>query len=438
MMLIHYFQLGLRSLRRNPVLTAIMIVSIAVGVAASMTTYAVLRATSNNPIPEKSSRLFVPQIDNWGPAETVENGGEPPRALSYIDAMALMQDRRAKRQTALYSIESTVVPSDPALQPFHPNTYASYADSFAMFDIPFLYGNGWSAAEDTARAPVAVIGRALNDRLFKGANSVGRQIEVDGQRYRITGVMDVWDPQPIFFDAVNTGGFDEPVQLFIPFTRAVDLHLETNGNKSCYKTPDAGWDALLQSECAWVIYWAELPDAASVRAYHDYLLGYAAQQQRVGRFHWPPKVRLRDVDGWLDYLEVVPPESRISALLGFGFLLICLVNTIGLLLAKFMHRAPEIGIRRALGAPRSAIYQQFLVEASTVGLAGGVLGLLLTALGVLCTGLVFEPAIARLAKLDLSLALLTVVVAVVATVAAALYPIWRAAQVRPAWQLKSN
>ncbi len=437
-MLVYYFQLGLRSLKRNPVLTALMVVSIAVGVAASMTTYAVLRATSSNPIPEKSSQLFVPQIDNGGPNLSVENDGEPPRTLSYIDTIALMRDKRATRQTALYTVEATVLPSDPALLPFHANTYASYADTFPMFDIPFLFGSGWSAAEDEARAPVAVISRSLNDKLFKGANSVGQQIEVDKQRYRISGVMDRWNPQPVFFDAVNTKGFDEPVQMFIPFTRAIDLQLQSNGNTSCYKTPDAGWDALLQSECTWILFWAELPDAASVQNYRDYLLNYSAQQQSSGRFDWAPNVRLRNVVQWLDYLKVVPQESRIAALLGAGFLLICLVNTIGLLLAKFMRRAPEIGIRRALGARRIAIYQQFLVEAGTIGLAGGVLGLLLTGLGVLCTDLVFEPEIARLARLDVSLVLLTVTLAMVATVTAALYPIWRAAQVQPAWQLKSN
>lgn len=437
-MLVYYFQLGLRSLRRNPVLTALMIASIAIGVAASMTTYAVLRATSNNPIPEKSSQLFVPQIDNGGPNLSVENGGEPPRTMSYIDAIALMRDGRGKRQTALYTMEATVLPSDPALLPFNANAYATYADTFPMFDIPFLFGGGWSAAEDEARAPVAVISRALNDTLFKGANSVGQQIEVDGQRYRISGVMDRWNPQPVFYDAVNTQGFAPPVQLFIPFTRAIDRQVQTNGNVSCYKTPDSGWDALLQSECTWILYWVELPDAAGVQAYRDYLRNYSEQQQRSGRFDWPPNVRLRNVTEWLDHLKIVPPESRISALLGFGFLLICLVNTIGLLLAKFMRRAPEIGIRRALGAPRRAIYQQFLVEAGTIGLVGGALGLAFTGLGMLCTDLVFEPDIARLARLDASLALLTVTVAVSATVTAALYPIWRAAQVRPAWQLKSN
>jgi len=121
-----------------------------------------------------------------------------------------------------------------------------------------------------------------------------------------------------------------------------------------------------------------------------------------------------------------------------GFFVICLINTIGLLLAKFMRRAPEIGVRRALGAPRRQIYGQFLIEAATVGLAGGLMGLLLTAVGMLGVGLLFESAIARLAHLDLSLVALTMVVAIFATVLAAFYPAWRAAQVQPAWQLKSN
>jgi putative ABC transport system permease protein len=134
----------------------------------------------------------------------------------------------------------------------------------------------------------------------------------------------------------------------------------------------------------------------------------------------------------------VPQEAKVSLLVSLGFLLICLVNTIGLLLAKFMRRAPEIGVRRALGASRKEIYAQFLIEAGTVGLAGGVLGLLLTGVGVLGVTLVFDPDIARLATLNVSLIALTLLVAVLATVLAAFYPTWRAAQVQPAWQLKSN
>ena len=67
-----------------------------------------------------------------------------------------------------------------------------------------------------------------------------------------------------------------------------------------------------------------------------------------------------------------------------------------------------------------------------------VMLLLLTGLGVMGVSLVFEPDIAKLATLDVSLVLLTMLVAILATVLAAFYPTWRAAQVQPAWQLKSN
>ena len=135
---------------------------------------------------------------------------------------------------------------------------------------------------------------------------------------------------------------------------------------------------------------------------------------------------------------MVPQEAKVSLLVSLGFLLICLVNTVGLLLAKFMKRSSEIGVRRALGAPRKEIYLQFLIEAAAIGLAGGVVGLILTGLGVMGISLVFEPDIAKLATLDVSLVLLTMLLAVLSTVLAAFYPTWRAAQVQPAWQLKSN
>ena len=85
-MFAYYLQLGLRSLRKNPLLTLLMVLAIGCGVAASMTTYSVFRATSNNPIPQKSSQLYVPQIDNWGPDSSKDNKGEPPNAMTYIDA----------------------------------------------------------------------------------------------------------------------------------------------------------------------------------------------------------------------------------------------------------------------------------------------------------------------------------------------------------------
>ena len=436
-MFAYYLNLALRSLRRNPALTGLMVVAIGFGVAASMITYSVFRAVSGNPIPDKSSQLFTPQIDSWGPQENLQ--GEPPQALNYVDAMALMRAHQARRQTLLYPVSLSVLPEDSRSLPIKANGYAVYGDFFPMFEVPFRYGDGWSAAQDDARASVVVLSEEFNRKQFGGVNSIGREIDIGGHDYRIVGVTRHWNPLPRFFSLFGESGFERPADFYIPFTRALDLQIGTNGNNSCRgKLAINGWDAYLHSNCVWINPWVELDSARDVARYRNFLEGYSADQQRAGRFGWAPNVRLRDVMQWLEYMKVVPPESRISLLVSFGFLIICLVNTVGLLLAKFMRRAGEIGVRRALGASRREIYMQFLMEAAVVGLAGGVLGLLLTAVGVSGVGLLFKPEIARLAHVDVALVGLTLAVAVCATVAAAFYPTWRAAQVQPAWHLKTN
>src|SRR3546814_14887563 len=83
----------------------------------------------------------------------------------------------------------------------------------------------------------------------------------------------------------------------------------------------------------------------------------------MGRFASTSNVRLRTLMQWLDYNHVVPADVRVQTWLAFSFLAICLFNTIGLLLAKFLRRSGEIGVRRALGASRAAVFAQCLVEA---------------------------------------------------------------------------
>lgn len=438
-MFAYYLNLAVRSLKRNKALTALMVMTIAFGVAASMTTWSVFRAVSGNPIPWKSAQLFVPQIDNWGPSRRHADG-EPPKAMDYTDAINLMRAHRAKYQSAMHRISPLVVPSQPGRHPFGTSGEAVYSEFFPMLDVPFQYGGPWHADADRQRARVTVISSKLNDKLFGGADSVGKTINLGGNTFQIVGVLDHWNPQPRYYDLSNNRSFNSDGQgVFMPFTTAIAVGQSHQGNTNCYQVlEEPGLKGLMHSECSWISFMVELDSSEQVAAYRKYLDGYAREQQQAGRFDWPPNNRLRDLSEWLSYQQVVSGDVTTSLLVAWGLLLVCLVNTAGLLLAKFLRRSGEIGVRRALGASRREIYTQFLVEASVVGLAGGVLGLVFTGLGVLGIGLVMPDDIAELARMNASLLGLTLLVSVVVTALAGLYPTFRAAHVQPAWQLKTN
>ncbi|MGH8112697.1 MAG: ABC transporter permease [Rhodanobacteraceae bacterium] len=440
-MFAYYLDLAVRSLKRNKALTALMILTIGFGVAASMTTWSVFRAVSGDPIPQKSAELFVPQIDPWGPTArnvdpTQPGTGGPPDQLDYEDAVALMRDHRAALQSAMYQVGPSVVPADPAKHPIGETGEAVFGEFFRMLDVPFKYGSGWSANSDASRAQVVVISNHLNDQVFGGGDSVGKTLNIEEHGYRVVGVLKHWNPQPRYYDLVNGGTFNSQADdLFLPFNTAIAAGMPNQGTTNCFQSPkQTGFVGLQHSSCIWIAYMAQLDSASAARAYRNYLEGFARERYP----NWTPNVRLRGLMAWLDYQHVVPPDTKISLYLALGLLLVCLVNTAGLLLAKFMRRSSEIGVRRALGASRDTIYLQFLVEAGVVGLAGGVLGLVLTGFGIEGVGWVLPKDVADLAHLDVSLLATTLVVAIVATMLAGLYPTVRAAAVQPAWQLKSN
>jgi putative ABC transport system permease protein len=436
----YYFGLAVRSLKRNVVLTVLMIAAIGVGIGASMTTLTVFRAMAGDPIPSKSRQLFAVQIDNWGPSksgvQTPDDKLQPQ--ISYTDAMGLMNAHGALSQTVMYSTGLALTPPNPDLRPFRVETRATYTDFFSMFEVPFRFGTHWTRDDDAGRAYVVVISRNLNDKVFGGANSVGKTLNLDKHDYRVVGVLDNWQPVPKFYD-LNSNLYGEIEQAFIPFARAIENRMVTSGNNNCSDNATApGWDGHLRSDCVWMQYWAELPTATDAERYRNVLNNYAAEQQRLGRFHWAAHTRLRDVRQWLAYQHVVTDEARILVLVSFSFLLVCLLNAMGLMLAKIMGRAGDIGVRRALGANRRAIFGQCLFEAGVIGFAGGLVGLALTAGGLMGLRVLLSEQTTRLTHLGLWEVSITVVTAVMATMLAGLYPTWRAAHIQPAWQLKAQ
>lgn len=439
MMLGYYFSLGLAGLKRNVGLTALMIAAIAVGIGASMTVLVVYRCMAGDPIPGKAHQLYAVQIDAWGPdRQTAIYSGRDrlPDQLTYTDAMALMRARAAKHQAAMHATDMMVIPANPQLSPFKASARATYADFFTMFDVPFAHGGPWSAAEDEAHAKVVVISNTLNEALFNGKNSVGQYIRFADGVYRVVGVLRDWRPVPRFYD-VTDDPFSDTEQVFVPFSTAVDDKLPEDENTNCNKDLPAG-AALLRSDCVWIQFWVELPTARDVKSYDEFLRNYARQQQRSGRFHWLAATRLRDVPEWLRYNAVVSRQVELMVVVSFGFLLVCLVNAAGLMLAKVMEQGTRIATRRAVGAGRPAILTQYLTEAALVGAAGGAAGLLVTYLGLAGARQIFSANVFQLVSLGASNVSLEVSLAIAATLLAALYPTWRAMSVNPASQLKTR
>jgi putative ABC transport system permease protein len=429
----YYLDMALHSLKRNRMLTALMVLAIALGIGASMTTLTVLHVLSGDPMPGTSQTLFYPQLeprdmDGYLPTD------EPPDQLTWIDGMNLMRARRADRQALMTGGTVPIQPVQSSLDPFYSDARYTTADFFPMFKAPMLYGRAWSAADDDNKARVAVISSKLNDKLFSGKDSTGQTLRLGDDAVRIVGVLDRWRPNPHFYDINISGSYAPTEDVFLPLSTARDLKLTNSGMMNCW---GGHADNLEIAPCTWLQFWVQLDSPAKAAAYREYLTHYSQEQKALGRFQRPANVRLHDLMGWLDYQKVIPSDVRLQTWLAFGFLLVCLVNTVGLMLAKFMRRAGELGVRRALGASKRALFAQLLVESGVIGLSGGLCGLLLAFVGL---WLVRQrpSSYAALAHLDMSMLLTTFLLAIGASLIAGLLPAWRACQITPALQLKSN
>jgi len=433
----YYLDLALRSLKRNPVLTALMVLAIGLGIGASMTMITVLHVMTGDPIPGLSAQLFTPHLDPLPlDFKTGSDSPNPSDSFTWPDAMALLKAHRATRQAAMAGGTLLAHPIRPGMQPFYVNGRYATSEFFAMFGVPFKRGDGWIAADDAARAHVVVLSDTLAHKLYGVVDSVGRTVQLDDHDFRVIGVMGDWSPKPLFYADATGETYTDTDQFFLPLTAAVDLKLQINGNQMGWGKGDAGV-ALTGASMAWVQFWVRLDSAAQVDAYRRFLVDYSAQQKALGRFEQPPtNAKLYSLMGWLAHENLVPNDVRLQLWLALGFLLVCMVNIVALLLAKFLRCSGEISVRRALGARRRDIFLQLGIESALIGVAGGVLGLLIAQLG-LWSVRQRPDDYAQLAQMDMPMLLGTIVLAIVASVLAGLLPAWRACRVAPALQLKT-
>jgi putative ABC transport system permease protein len=440
-MLLYNLRLAWKSLRRNPVLSVLQVSAIALGVGVATTAITIYYVMARDPFPGRSERLHYVRMDNWDPAQAHPSDSGIPTQISYRDLRAIMRSDIPTRQSGSFEAELVVYPEDRGDRPFRESVRLVFADFFPMFGVPFRYGGPWAASADSKPEAVVVISAALNDRLFGGRDSVGQTVRIADRDFRVAGVTHGWRPRLRMYDPTNDLA-DTPESIFMPFGWIEPMEIRTAGNSDGWKSAEGETyvEQLHNQEQVFIQFWAELPDPAARQAYHSFLDAYVGQQKKLGRFQRPLDNRVTPLLELMVEFQIVPPQVRAIAVIAVLFMVVAALNLIGLFLGKFLARAPVVGVRRALGASRFAIFLQHLVECELVGVVGGALGLALS-LGLLALLNRVTSEFTDLKsffELDAAMVAAALALSLVAGAIAGLYPSWRICTVPPADHLKNS
>jgi putative ABC transport system permease protein len=242
---------------------------------------------------------------------------------------------------------------------------------------------------------------------------------------------------PRFYDPINNA-FNQVNDMFVPYSLTRVLELPSAGSDWGWKSENIqSYEQWLNSEAVWVQYFVELDSPRIRDAYVAHLDAYVGQQKLLGRFERPMNNNIYDVMEWMEYHEVVARDSRVLMGLSFLFLTVCLLSTIALLLTKFIGKKSETGLRRALGASRKMIFEQQIVEVAIIGFSGGLIGLLLSGLGLQGIKFLYNSP-DGLVRLDWVMVIAAIGIAISSSMLAGLYPAWRVCRIPPAAQLKTQ
>jgi putative ABC transport system permease protein len=444
----YYARLAIKSFARNPGLTGLMVFAIGLGIAVCVITLTMYHAMAGNPFWYKDAQLYSVTFDAWDPERAYYEDEPkqidlPPPQLTYRDLTAIYASDIPVRKAKMYTPAGVLTAAEGNVKPQQAQLRATTHDFFAMFDAPFLYGGAWNEAADTGPEPVIVLSKESNDKLFGGGNSIGRTVRFNDREFRVVGVLDDWLVLPRVYD-LNSGSLNDPDDAYFPFLWGEAMELPNMGNTNCWKPePIEDFKQFLTSECVWTQLWVELPDSAARERMQAFIDNYAREQKAAGRYGRPINNRLSPPSQWLLENRVVSSDNRLLVGIAFAFLAVCLINTVGLLLAKFLSGAAITGVRRALGASRRHIFLQLLTEVAVVASAGALAGLALGALGLRGLRALYADPLrtggyAALAHVDATSVIATLVLAIVATLAAGLYPAWRIGRLPPASYLKSQ
>jgi putative ABC transport system permease protein len=318
-----------RSLRRTPMLTAVMWLALAVGIGANTAVYTIVRQVLWQPLPyADAERLVV----------VLQDGRSPLPPASVFD----LRDQ----VPAFADVAAAELWGPTMTGAAHPERLAAMRVSpsmFALLGVPAVIGR---TPTPTDTQTVVVSHRFWQERFGADRGAVGREVLLEGQRYTVIGVM---PPDFVFSPFWARADVWGPLDL----TRGRDDRRTSSLRVFARLRPGVSLDEANQQVAAL----SSRLRAAHPVEHRDLTLVTRALQERVTG-------------------DVQPLLWTLLLAVGCVLLVTC-VNVASLLLARAVQRQPEMAVRAALGGRSSAITRQLLTESLVLATAGAGFGLVL-------------------------------------------------------------
>jgi putative ABC transport system permease protein len=335
-----------RSLRRTPGVTAVIVLTLAIGIGATTAIYSVVDAVLINPLPYSTAdRLQRVWVTN--PQQEIDKDVTSYPTFRDWQAQATTFEALAAVTAAHFTLTGA---GEPKLVPGERVT----GRFFDLFGMPALHGRALQEADTEAgRERVLVLSHDFWQEHFGGdAAAVGRTVSVNAQPYDIVGVM------PREFSAIHTA------QAWAPLS------------------PSGSLAQLTESRTAlWLDVIGVLRRGVGAESAHAEMSAIMDQlAQRYPGTYDGQGILLEPLK------ETVVADARSTLLLLTGavvlVLLIVCANVAGLLVARLSARKHEVAVRMAVGAGRGHLIRQLLIESALLGTAGAVAGIALASWGL--------------------------------------------------------
>ncbi|HYS95427.1 MAG TPA: ABC transporter permease [Chthoniobacterales bacterium] len=391
-----------RVLGKQPLFTAIVILTFALGIGANTAVFSVLNAVLLRPLPFHQPQNLV-ALGEFDTRETADPGTQI-ESISYLDYVDWRDQNKVFEHVAVCTNQSVGTLTD-GNQATHVQGESVSANLFTLLGIQPILGRTFLPKEDEPGNYVVILSYELWQRQFGGDREIiGKNISLDAKQWQVIGVM-----PPRFTFPLR---FSNPPEVWISMSI-----LRTSDDGSRPMTEQRDNDFL---QCV-----ARLKPGVSLKQAQANIDTITANwhQQYPQKINAGAKV--------IPELTAMVGNTRsalfmLCAMAGCVLLVAC-VNVANLLLARSLSRNREISIRAALGAGRWQIIQQLLVESAILGIFGGLAGLILAIWGV-DSMKAFLPGIPRMDEIspDPRVLIFTAAISFGVGIFAGLLPAWRA------------